>query len=313
MYLWRKLSEPRWLSAHECVLQARSHGRLVTISRPGRKRLQLEIACSSLNESRKLVDEFGGRTEKWPRDWLKQFADFHRSKPLKIGRRLLISSTPSSRAKRGTSHRIRRSRQLLCVTNHPARGLSLSARLRMTRSGRLAARQPLLLVIPPSAAFGTGQHATTAMSLRFLERLTSKWKDDWSLADFGTGSGILALAAKRFGAGNVTGIDIDPKAISIAKANARLNKIDNVDFRLCDVRKWSPTDTRDVVAANLYSELLIEILPKLKRCNWLILSGLLSSQEDKLLRVLKRNNIETVNVKRRGKWIAMLAQRSMAG
>jgi len=166
-----------------------------------------------------------------------------------------------------------------------------------------------LLVVPASAAFGTGEHATTAMSLRLLERLTRKWKDGWSLADLGTGSGILALAAKRFGAARVSGIDIDPKAISIAKANARLNKIDNVDFRLCDLRKWKPDGARDIIAANLYSALLTEILPKLKRNNWLILSGVLRREEDKLLRVLGRNNIEIVNVKRRGKWIAVLANR----
>ncbi len=145
------------------------------------------------------------------------------------------------------------------------------------------------------------------MSLRLLERLTRKWEKGWSLADLGTGSGILALAAKRFGAGRVIGIDIDPKAISIAKANARLNKIDNVDFRLGDLRKWKPTGTRDIVAANLYSELLIAVLPELKRCNWLILSGVLRTQENKFLHVLRRNNIEIVNVKRRGKWIAVLA------
>ena len=63
-------------------------------------------------------------------------------------------------------------------------------------------------------------------------------EEGWSLADLGTGSGILALAAKRFGAGRVVGIDIDPKAISVAKVNARLNKIDNVDFKLGDLRKW---------------------------------------------------------------------------
>src|SRR5207244_8027136 len=82
-----------------------------------------------------------------------------------------------------------------------------------------------LLVIPASAAFGTGEHATTAMSLRLLERVTRKWKDGWSLGDLGTGSGILALAAKRFGAGRVVGIDIDPTAISMAESNARLNKV----------------------------------------------------------------------------------------
>lgn len=287
MHLWRKLAEPRWLSARENNLQARSHGGLVIISRPGRKRLQLEIACTSRNLARKLIEEFGGRAEKWPRDWLKRFADLHKSKPLKIGKRLLISTTAPSRAKREI-YRVRRTRS----------------------TGRLDARQPPLLVIPASAAFGTGGHATTAMSLRLLERVTRKWKDGWSLADLGTGSGILALAAKRFGAGRVTGIDIDPKAVSIAKANAGFNKIDKVDFRLGDLRKWKPTGVRNIVAANLYSELLIEILPKLKRNNWLILSGVLRRQEDRLLRVLRRNNMEIVNVKRRGKWIAVLANRT---
>src|SRR5436190_1574356 len=46
MHQWRKLADPRWLSAHENILQARSHGRLVIISRPGRKRLQLERPCA---------------------------------------------------------------------------------------------------------------------------------------------------------------------------------------------------------------------------------------------------------------------------
>ncbi len=150
------------------------------------------------------------------------------------------------------------------------------------------------------------------MSLRLLEHLTRKWNDGWSLADLGTGSGILALAAKRFGAGRVMGIDIDPRAVSIAKANAHLNKINNVDFRLADLRKRIPTNRKNVVAANLYSELLIEILPNLKRCNWLILSGVLRRQEDKLLRVLRRKHIEIVNVKRRGKWIAILANCGVA-
>jgi ribosomal protein L11 methyltransferase len=307
MHLWRKLADRHWLSAHENSLQARSRGRLVIISRPGRKRLQLEIACTSRDLSRKLIEEFGGHAEKWPRDWLKRFADLNKSKPLKIGKRLLISTTASSPAKRGTFHGVGRSRQLPYVTHHPPKGPLLSARLRTTRSGRFSARQPLFLVIPACAAFGTGGHATTAMSLRLLERLSRKWEKGWSLADLGTGSGILALAAKRFGAGRVTGIDIDPRAISIAKANARLNKIDNADFRLGDVRRWKPGVRWDVIAANLYNELLISVVPKLRRSNWLILSGVLHRQEAELLRVLQKNNMEIASVKRRGKWIALMA------
>jgi ribosomal protein L11 methyltransferase len=286
MHQWRKLAEPGWLSVHENPLQARSRGRLVIISRPGRKRLQLEIACTSRNLARKLIEEFGGRAEKWPHDWLKRFADLHKSKPLKIGKRLLISTTASSQTKRAT-YRVGRT----------------------TRSGRPDARHPLVLVIPASAAFGTGGHATTAMTLRLLERLTRKWEKGWSLADLGTGSGILVLAAKCFGAGRVTGIDIDPKAISIAKANADLNKIDNADFQLGDVRRWKPAARWDVITANLYGELLIGVASKLKRSNWVILSGVLRTQEDEVLRVLRRNNMEIASVKRRGKWTALTAHK----
>ena len=273
MYLWRKIAEPRWLSTRENILQARSGGRLAIISRPGRKRRQLEIACTSRNDSRKLVEEFGGRTEKLPRNWLKRFACLHRSKPLKVGKRLVIAGKIDFQTPKAFVLKKRR-----------------------------------LLVIPASAAFGTGEHATTAMSLRLLERLTREWKNRWSLGDLGTGSGILALAAKRFGAERVVGIDVDPKAISVAKVNARLNKIDNVDFKLGDLRKWKSWAGRDIVAANLYSELLIEILPKLKRSNWLILSGVLRIHENKFFHALRRNKIEVVKVNRRGKWIAVLAK-----
>ena len=273
MYLWRKIAEPRWLSARENILQARSGGRLAIISRPGRKRRQLEIACTSRNDSRKLVEEFGGRTEKLPRNWLKRFACLHRSKPLKVGKRLVIAGKIDFQTPKAFVLKKRR-----------------------------------LLVIPASAAFGTGEHATTAMSLRLLERLTREWKNRWSLGDLGTGSGILALAAKRFGAKRVVGIDVDPKAISVAKVNARLNKIDNVDFKLVDLRKWKSWAGRDIVAANLYSELLIEILPKLKRSNWLILSGVLRIHENKFFHALRRNKIEVAKVNRRGKWIAVLAK-----
>src|SRR5262245_56011700 len=278
MHLWRKLAERRWFHGHANILQVRSRGRLAIISIPGRKRLQLEVACTSRNDSRKLIEEFGGHVEKWPRNWLKRFADACRSKPLKIGKRLLISSTLSSRSKRRTSKKFKRSRQLLCVTHLPAKNPS-SGLFRPTAAAQSHAQRIPLLVIPASAAFGTGEHATTTMSLGILERLTRDRKDGWSLVDLGTGSGILALAAKRFGAGRVTGIYIDPQAISIAKANARLNEIDNVDFHLGDLRKWKPGSARDIVAANLYVELLIEIVPKLKRDNWLILSGVLRRQE----------------------------------
>jgi hypothetical protein len=91
MYLWRKLAEPRWLHACEDILQARSGGTLAIVSRPERKRLQLEIACRSRTDSQNLVEEFGGCIEKLPGDWLKRFTYLVESKPLKIGKRLVIA------------------------------------------------------------------------------------------------------------------------------------------------------------------------------------------------------------------------------
>jgi ribosomal protein L11 methylase PrmA len=164
------------------------------------------------------------------------------------------------------------------------------------------------LLIPRGAAFGTGEHATTILSLSLLEKSSRKMTPDWSLVDLGTGSGILALAARSLGAQGVIGIDFDPVAISTARENAKRNKIDQVRFQVADVRRWRLPHQVDIVTANLFSELLLEILPGLKRSRWLILSGILRKQESNLLRALKRHQIEVVEIRRRGKWIAMLAR-----
>jgi ribosomal protein L11 methyltransferase len=140
-----------------------------------------------------------------------------------------------------------------------------------------------------------------------LEKLTRKWKPGWSIVDLGTGTGILALAATGFGATRVVGIDNDPTAIATAKENARLNKIRALQFHVGDVRRWKSARQIDVVTANLFSELLIKILPTLKAAHWMILSGILRDQERDVTRAARRHKIDIVQVRRRGKWVAMLA------
>ena len=262
-----------WVEAHEDALQAKAHGHLVIVRRPGRKRLELEIVCRSRSDSSALLKEFGGRIEALPRNWLERFARAD-SKPIKIGKRLIISNVGGTLVSRLSRHKGHRD-----------------------------------IIIPASLAFGTGQHATTAMSLRFLEQLTRCWSRGWSLTDLGTGSGILALAARYLGAGRVIGIDNDPAAISVAKSNAKLNKIRGATFQLGDVHKWNPAQETNVITANLYSDLLIEILPKLRGGAWLILSGILRSQQDELVHALQRNALDVIRMKHRGKWVAILAGR----
>jgi ribosomal protein L11 methyltransferase len=296
MYLWRRTAEIRWLKAREDLLQAHAHGQLVIVRRPERKRLELEIVCRSRSDSSALRTEFGGRIEALPRNWLERFARGD-SKPIKIGKRLVIVRSINE---------LRR-----CSVRCPQRSSRHHARPDTLRTAHPTAHtiKPACLVIPASLAFGTGEHATTAMSLRFLEQVTRRWKRGWSLADLGTGSGILALAAKYFGADLVIGVDNDSAAISMAKSNARLNKIRGAAFQLGDVHRWTPAQKTDVITANLYSDLLIEILPKLRGDGWLIFSGILRSQKHEFVRALQRNHLDVVDIKRRGKWMAFLAKR----
>jgi ribosomal protein L11 methyltransferase len=274
VYLWRRTAKTTWVEAHQDLLQAHAQGRLVLVQRPGRKRLELEIACRSRSDSSALLKQFGGRIKALPRNWLKQFTRAE-SKPIKIGKRLVISNVEGTLVSRPSRHKPRSE-----------------------------------IIIPASLAFGTGEHATTAMSLRLLEELTRRWRRGWSLVDVGTGTGILALAAKYFGAGRVIGMDNDRAAISAAKSNARLNHIRDVTFHLSDVHKWHPAQKSDVITANLYSDLLLEILPKLRAGKWLILSGILRGQQGELVSALQRNHFNIISTKRRGKWVAILAGRS---
>jgi ribosomal protein L11 methylase PrmA len=230
-----------------------------------------------------------------PSNWLERFAHGD-AKRIKIGKRLMVVRSINERRR--------------CSVRCPQRSRHHRARPDALRGAHATAPaiKPALLVIPASLAFGTGEHATTAMSLRFLEQLTRRWKHGWSLGDLGSGSGIFALAAKRFGASRVLGIDNDPVAISMAKSNARLNKIHGASFQLGDVHRWNPAQKTDVITANLHSDLLIEILPKLRGGGWLILSGILRSQKHEFVRALQRNHLDVVNMKRRGKWMAFLAR-----
>ena len=279
MFVWRKRASAVWLAANEAALREIGGQRLAIISRADRKSAIAEIADSSRRNLEKIRSRFGGTIEKLPRDWLKEFSRSQKSEPIKIGNRLTIYRSVTSKNRSRNKNRN--------------------------------------LLIPAGAAFGTGEHATTAMSLRLLERCTRFWgaqaaslhspEREWTLLDLGTGSGILALAAARFGAKRVIAIDDDPVAIATARENARRNKLNNIDFRVADVRRWPFPPRIEIITANLFSELLIEILPKLKRAQRLILSGILRDQEARLVRALKRNGIVIVEMRRRGKWIAILA------
>jgi ribosomal protein L11 methyltransferase len=135
------------------------------------------------------------------------------------------------------------------------------------------------IVLDPGLAFGTGSHPTTSLCLEWLTQQPNLS----SVLDYGCGSGILAIAAKKLGALSVIGVDIDSQAIIASNYNAEQNHV-NIDFY--DANTFSH-QTFDVVVANILSSALIVLAPALaKYCKIggkLALSGILEAQTDALI------------------------------
>lgn len=112
------------------------------------------------------------------------------------------------------------------------------------------------LILDPGLAFGTGSHPTTRLCLQWLERTL---RGGERVLDYGCGSGILAIAALRLGAGEALGVDVDPLALVAARANAERNQ---VSARFIDTETASDFQA-DLVAANILANPLILLAPLL--------------------------------------------------
>jgi ribosomal protein L11 methyltransferase len=133
----------------------------------------------------------------------------------------------------------------------------------------------LNIVLDPGLAFGTGGHPTTRLCLNWLERAIGGGE---SVIDYGCGSGILAIAAMKLGAGSAVGIDIDAQALLAARGNAIQNRVE-VEFRGAAARACPPAD---IVVANILARPLIVLAPLLAGLTApggrLALAGLLAAQ-----------------------------------
>ncbi|MEI8233816.1 MAG: 50S ribosomal protein L11 methyltransferase [Verrucomicrobiota bacterium] len=178
---------------------------------------------------------------------------------------------------------------------------------------RLGDSRPVL-VIPAAMAFGTGDHATTASCLRLLCDVAQAQGGPWDFLDLGTGSGILAIAARKLGARKAEGCDFDPHAVRTAKENVALNAAGPIPVRKLDVLQWAPPRTWDVVAANLFSQVLIQASPAIAAAvrpgGALILSGILLIQEKEVAAAFRKLGFAFQKVVRKGKWASLLAEKT---
>lgn len=272
--VWKKFIDPADEALWELRLEMLAGERFAISTQAGRQRLKVEVFLEPDNDGASLVKEHGGAVETLAdADWQKA-----PPKPIlvKVRDRLVITSTSEPK--------------------------ELEA-LRETYPGRE------ILVIPAELAFGTGEHETTATCLRFLVNVAKK-REDWHLLDLGTGTGILAIAAKLLGAARALGWENDPLAVPVAARNVSVHGLTAADVEIGsqDVLTWEPEEAAwDVVTANMFSEILIAIFPKIRRAlkpdGTLIISGILREQEDETLAAARAAGFEFAEVKRVGKWV----------
>ena len=181
----------------------------------------------------------------------------------------------------------------------------------------------IVINIYPQMAFGTGEHSTTQMCLKLLEKFV---KSGFKVLDLGTGSGILAIAASKLGAEKVVALDIDADAIDNTRKNLRLNKVNNIKLRLGSLNSKDKRNYFDLAVANLnftqIKAVFNQFQEKVKLNGILILSGLLNSEEEKIKNLLKSNKFDILRVlkkngstsspsraKSREGWIAVAARK----
>jgi ribosomal protein L11 methyltransferase len=174
-----------------------------------------------------------------------------------------------------------------------------------TWSSEVASDDEILLEIDPKMSFGTGYHPTTRLILRELGKMPLKGK---KVMDAGTGTGILAIAAIKLGAGYAIGFDTDPWSKDNAFENTLINDVqDRIVIRFGGIEQLSPEDLFDISLANINRNVILEIIPFLvahtNTGGQICISGLLYSDEDIIRAKLSDQPVNILNVEREEEWI----------
>jgi ribosomal protein L11 methyltransferase len=204
------------------------------------------------------------RTEEIPDDWADRWRDFH--EPTRVGDRIVVR--PSW---------------------HEASAGDVDL---------------LEVVIDPGQAFGTGAHATTRMCLELLVELADADGAHGSLADLGTGSGVLAIAAAKLGFGPVLACDHELAALEAAAANARANGVE-IACETVNLREQPPPMAKTLIA-NLTAPLLLGVAARLEQPpRELICSGLLVREVEGVARAFADAGLEAAGPRSDGDWAAV--------
>jgi len=165
----------------------------------------------------------------------------------------------------------------------------------------------IVLTIDPKMSFGTGEHQTTKLILKALEKVV---RPGMKVLDVGSGTGILSIAAVKLGAGKVVAVDFDEICFENCRENCVINEVDSsfeiLTGEIDDVKEKD----FDLILANIQKNVLLEIAEKIRqRLNengMVILSGLLTSDKIAIEEKYYSLGFKTIQVEQMDEWIAIV-------
>ena len=165
----------------------------------------------------------------------------------------------------------------------------------------------VVITLEPGCAFGTGTHQTTQLCMKAIEKYMIK---NAKMADIGTGSGILAICAYKFGAKNVYGCDNDPTVIDVAKENAiKNNTVCTFELNTAD----KINEKFDFICANILHNVLVEIMGDLRNIMEngaiMVLSGILDEKKPVVLDAIKEYNLNLIEEMHQDQWVALVVRK----
>lgn len=167
----------------------------------------------------------------------------------------------------------------------------------------------LVIEMNPGMAFGSGLHETTSLCIKALEKYLEPGD---TVLDVGTGTGILAIAAKLLGAGSCLATDIDPESIRVSGENIKKNGLEGqIEVRQADLTEGIEELQADIIVANLMADLVCRLSPAaaehIKPGGIYITSGILDIKEQQVSEAVRAAGFETEEVLHDGEWCAICA------
>jgi ribosomal protein L11 methyltransferase len=230
-----------------------------------------------------------------PDDWADRWQDFHEAISIAAGRVIVRPSWEPGPAEDPAGA------DAGAEMNRPSR--------RRGQHVRAGAEQPagIDVVVDPGQAFGTGAHPTTRMCLELLVEVADAGLARGPLADLGTGSGVLALAAAKLGFGPVTACDSERAALDAARASADANGVE-LELARIDLRREAPP-AAPTVTANLTAPLLMDVAGRIEEPpERLVCSGMLASEIDEVAAAFADAGLRERERRASGDWAALLLE-----